>query len=310
MGHFWSHKYNEQYDFAQASNEKMIYKAGDELSGRDVPHILKNVSVLSHLSDRQIAKLIKCMTIRRYKSNEIICKQGDVGDNFYLICKGQVNVLIQDAQHIGQQRKVAVLKTGDTFGERALITNDPMNATVQCEAYVKVLYADKLTFLQAQRGGDDARAEENDEKELSQPGQGSSICSDLDANVGVLATVEGMKPMKHQSVTKEMKDEDVSPPLSITDPDPHLLQKLQEFGLSKWYLPLNQKLGVETLGDLQYCLVQDFESIGCKPMHIRKLQAVGKHAAVQGSMPEGPQQRNPNPSSIKNSDPSSATPYL
>ena len=261
MGQYWSQKYNEQYDFAQASNEEKEYKAEDTLSRQDVPNILKSVSVLSHLTDEQITTLIQCMRIKKYKYSEVICNQGDVGDNFYLICKGRVNVLIDDTRRIGQQKKVATLKTGDTFGETALVTSNPRNATIQCDMDVKVMYTDKFTFL----------AITNTSNTLNVNHVHSKDAKSAPQQEGVPAV---------QPPPEEVKDEEIPSPLPNAEPDPVLLQKLQDFGLSKWYSSLNQKLGVETLSDLQYCSVHDFQSIGCKPVQIRKLQEVTKYAAA------------------------------
>ena len=56
-------------------------------------------------------------------------QEGDQGDRFYVIARGRVEVS-HAAQH-GQPVQVAVLSDGDHFGEMALLSNAPRNATVR-----------------------------------------------------------------------------------------------------------------------------------------------------------------------------------
>ena len=50
-----------------------------------------------------------------------------MGDKFYIIGKGAVDVV---HQRDGEEREVARLVVGDFFGERALMTDEPRNASV------------------------------------------------------------------------------------------------------------------------------------------------------------------------------------
>jgi len=59
-----------------------------------------------------------------HPTGAIIIRKGDVGDKFYLIREGSVNVQVQEGQTI------KVLHAGEAFGEMALLTGQPRNATV------------------------------------------------------------------------------------------------------------------------------------------------------------------------------------
>jgi rhodanese-related sulfurtransferase len=64
-----------------------------------------------------------------YRAGEVVIKQGDVGDYFYVVVKGICSV----ARETPLNRdgvKLAELKMGDTFGEEALISNVKRNATI------------------------------------------------------------------------------------------------------------------------------------------------------------------------------------
>lgn len=60
---------------------------------------------------------------------EVIIKQGDVGDHYYIINKGQCQIIKTDEN--GKKVKVAELGSGDSFGEEALLAEAKRNATVQ-----------------------------------------------------------------------------------------------------------------------------------------------------------------------------------
>ncbi len=64
-----------------------------------------------------------------YREGDIVIKQGDDGDFFYVITKGQCHVTRETP--LNQEGiKLAELGPGDTFGEEALISETTRNATV------------------------------------------------------------------------------------------------------------------------------------------------------------------------------------
>ena len=59
---------------------------------------------------------------------EVVIKQGDVGDYYYLIKNGKAKVT--RASKTGSELTLALLKDGDAFGEEALLSEAKRNATV------------------------------------------------------------------------------------------------------------------------------------------------------------------------------------
>jgi NADH dehydrogenase len=72
-----------------------------------------------------------------YEPGEVIFRQGDPGDLFYLITAGEVEVVHE--RPTGEALVVARLGRGDHFGETALLTGRPRNATIRCLTPVDVL---------------------------------------------------------------------------------------------------------------------------------------------------------------------------
>jgi CRP-like cAMP-binding protein len=64
-----------------------------------------------------------------YRAGEVIIKQGDVGDYFYVVVKGSC-LVTRETPLNKEGIKLAELKMGDTFGEEALISEAKRNATV------------------------------------------------------------------------------------------------------------------------------------------------------------------------------------
>jgi putative ABC transport system ATP-binding protein len=69
----------------------------------------------------------------------VVIRQGDPGEKFYLIRRGEVRI-IKDG------RPFLLLGKGEFFGERALVTGEPRNATVQAVGEVELYTVGRDTF--------------------------------------------------------------------------------------------------------------------------------------------------------------------
>ena len=81
---------------------------------------------------------------RRFAQGDTIFKEGDPPDGFLLLLKGSVEVLKQNAY--GRNERLATLSAGDHFGENALLSGEPRNATVTCLEEVEVLRLSREDF--------------------------------------------------------------------------------------------------------------------------------------------------------------------
>jgi len=91
------------------------------------------------------------MAIRRgselgkvYADGEVIVAEGDVGDCMYVIQTGQVEAVRGPRD---KEVRVAVLGSGDFFGEMALFDKEVRAATVRALGEARVLTIDKRALL-------------------------------------------------------------------------------------------------------------------------------------------------------------------
>lgn len=101
---------------------------------------VKNNFLFRSLDPEQLALVFQGMTERLIKSNEIVIKQGEEGDNFYIVEEGIYGVEV-DGKEINVQ-----IGPGGSFGELALMYNSPRSATIKALKDGKLYAIDRLTF--------------------------------------------------------------------------------------------------------------------------------------------------------------------
>jgi len=84
---------------------------------------LKGVDTFKSLTPAELTNIAEKVTRRHYEPGDIVIRQGDEGDELFLISEGEVEV-----EREGHE--VARLGPAEFFGESALISGEPRNATV------------------------------------------------------------------------------------------------------------------------------------------------------------------------------------
>ena len=88
------------------------------------------------LLDRGICK-------QHFEAGDVVFYQGDVGDCVYIIESGECEVL---QEKNGVQTVLAVLGSGDSFGEMAVLLDVSRDATIRCRTRMNVLLVSKNDF--------------------------------------------------------------------------------------------------------------------------------------------------------------------
>jgi ABC-type lipoprotein export system ATPase subunit/CRP-like cAMP-binding protein len=88
-----------------------------------------HLQTLSSLDENMLNSILKDKKPIIYEEGHELIKQGDVGDTFYLLLDGQVDILVKDER--GGEVLVNQLSGGSFFGEMALMGTKRRNATVR-----------------------------------------------------------------------------------------------------------------------------------------------------------------------------------
>ena len=110
--------------------------------------ILEKIAIFAkYLSHIQRSKITECMRPSTFSKGDYICKEGEVGESFYIILKGHVNVTVNDPGEVEGERIVSRLHPNDYFGEMALLEDCPRAANcVVASEKVIVMELHKLHF--------------------------------------------------------------------------------------------------------------------------------------------------------------------
>lgn len=111
----------------KASRFRKVMISGSKKALRERVRWLSKVPILSELSVPDLAKAADLMEEKSYSSEDLIIRQGDHGDAFYVIKKGTVVCRIEDG---GDGTDVAELSEGQFFGEMALLKDTPRTCHV------------------------------------------------------------------------------------------------------------------------------------------------------------------------------------
>ena len=93
-----------------------------------IRNILKSVSYFQNLNEIEIRQMIEIGQLQKLVAEEILFREDDQGDAFYIILTGAVEIV---AEKLG--KTLAVLEEGSFFGELALMLGIPRTATVKAQ---------------------------------------------------------------------------------------------------------------------------------------------------------------------------------
>jgi ATP-binding cassette subfamily B protein len=108
--------------------------------------LLRRSSLFKILPDEIFDKIEPLLQEEHYDFGEIIVKEGDPADAFYVLTSGRARAL-KIAQN-GEEIPLGSLRPGDSFGEAALADGGTRAASVRCSTSVDLLKLDRDDFLQ------------------------------------------------------------------------------------------------------------------------------------------------------------------
>jgi small-conductance mechanosensitive channel len=109
--------------------------------------MLKDVEFLKGMTDEQLRDMAHRLKTQIYARGEMICRQGEEADTFYIIKNGRVEVSAINGQ--GQTIFSKHVLSGEFFGEFSLLTGEPRSATVAALEDTEVLVIEKEDMRRA-----------------------------------------------------------------------------------------------------------------------------------------------------------------
>ena len=106
---------------------------------REALEALRAVPLWAKVPEAQLIEVARVMRVENIAIGTEVVRQGEPGDRFYLVAQGVFEVL-------GDGQPVRRVGRGDYFGERALLTNAPRNATVVAVEPSRVFSLDQTVF--------------------------------------------------------------------------------------------------------------------------------------------------------------------
>jgi cAMP-dependent protein kinase regulator len=135
----------ERYNPEEDDDEPLkIVPKSDEQRKR-LKDVSDKIMLLNRLDEEQLTNVINAMEERKIQVDDIVIKQGDDGDNFYVIDSGKYDVYINKENGPEQ---VFTYDDAGFFGELALMYNTPRAATVKCSKNGTIWSLDRKTFRQ------------------------------------------------------------------------------------------------------------------------------------------------------------------
>jgi PPM family protein phosphatase len=106
--------------------------------------VLANMPLFSRLSERELLRVMQAVQVREFKDGEVIIREGDKGDELFIVLEGKVRVSRgeQTLTHLGP---------GEHVGEMALIRSVPRSATVTAVGPAELIAIRRADFFEILR---------------------------------------------------------------------------------------------------------------------------------------------------------------
>lgn len=110
--------------------------------------ILKQIPLFSGLLEDQHREIIRRIILMYYPSNYTLFNENEAGDALYIIKTGSVRIFHPSKEEGEEPEKVAQIREHGFFGEMALISDAPRNASAITETDCEIFILSKEDFKQ------------------------------------------------------------------------------------------------------------------------------------------------------------------
>lgn len=95
----------------------------------ELHEVFQSIELFDGLDDAELEKMAHICAEKRFRSGQLIARQGSQGDEMYIITEGFVEVALGN-RGAETARVVVSLGTGQIFGEIALLDQGPRSASI------------------------------------------------------------------------------------------------------------------------------------------------------------------------------------
>jgi CRP-like cAMP-binding protein len=112
------------------------------------PERLPPVPLFSGLGAEALERVVSVLELRRYSDGEIIVRQGQPGESFFVVTQGMVRIFREGASD-GERQVLAHLGAGSVLGEMAVLSAEPRTASADAvgEADLLIFTRDALAAM-------------------------------------------------------------------------------------------------------------------------------------------------------------------
>lgn len=106
--------------------------------------VLKRVPLFSKIEDKELEKITEISHLKKYRKDEDIFSEGEVGDALYILVSGVVKVFRTSSD--GRIKTLALLQKGDFLGEMAILEKEIRSANVRAVEDAEMLVINRRDF--------------------------------------------------------------------------------------------------------------------------------------------------------------------
>jgi CRP-like cAMP-binding protein len=107
--------------------------------------ILKELEIFSDLDENALITLSHLFEEKEYLQDNIIFEEGSIGTSMMIIAQGKVRV--SQKANTETEEALKVLRTGEIFGEMALLEDLPRSATIIAHTNAIIVSIERPNFL-------------------------------------------------------------------------------------------------------------------------------------------------------------------
>src|SRR5574339_329402 len=107
---------------------------------------LREVPLFSEMDEQEVAGIHAIMDEMKFKAGQVIIREGETGNLFYVITEGYAEITVRDAG--GADLVLHKAGPGDFFGELSMLTSEPRSARVRAMEDLTTLALERDDFFE------------------------------------------------------------------------------------------------------------------------------------------------------------------